>query len=265
MRIPVTMCHGVGGPLTAEHFEKLMKIAREMGFSSIDYNDLDGWKNQGENLPPRPIMFDFDHPEKSIYDDILPVLNDLGYRGTLFINTGSIERMHQAPLPPASRRELMTWDEVAELVESGWCIGGHTVTHPNLSDLSRRDPSGALLRDELERCDQTLKHRLGVTVKDFAFTGTSWSSVAEVEVMKRYRFGRLWIVGSIYKVDGKSIRYADLVGVDAPDEADGGPPYEARYITRKSNPYRLPSMELTRLIHTPEAFRHYLEGALEEE
>ena len=58
------------------------------------------------------------------------------------------------------------------------------------------------------------------------------------------------------------LEHADLVGVPGPDEADGGPPHGARYITQDSDPYRLPSMEFQALIHEPEAFRRYLEGAL---
>ena len=46
------------------------------------------------------------------------------------------------------------------------------------------------------------------------------------------------------------------------DEDDGGPPVDVRYITEDSDPYRLPSMELQALIHHPDAFRQYLEGAL---
>ena len=86
--------------------------------------------------------------------------------------------------------------------------------------------------------------------------------MAEQEVMKRYRFGRLWIVGSEYNAGGETIRYADLVGVPGLDEDDGGPPAAARYITKDSNPYRLPSMELQRLIHDYDAYRSYLVGAL---
>jgi hypothetical protein len=131
-----------------------------------------------------------------------------------------------------------------------------------LSQLSADDPSGDQLRRELEQCDETLTRRLGIAPRDFAFTGTSWSSVAEREVMKRYRFGRLWIVGAEYQVDGRPMRYADLVGVAGVDEADGGPPQAARYITEESNPYRLPSMEIQALLYEPAAFRAYLEGAL---
>ena len=58
------------------------------------------------------------------------------------------------------------------------------------------------------------------------------------------------------------MRYAELVKVDGPDEVDGGPPVAARYITATSDPYRLPSMEFQYLIHDPNDFRTYLEGAL---
>lgn len=65
-----------------------------------------------------------------------------------------------------------------------------------------------------------------------------------------------------YRADGKPVSYAELAGVEGSDEADGGPPYAARYITRNSNPYRLPSVDFQFLIHQPDAFRIYLEGAL---
>ena len=262
-RIPITMCHGIspGGncPLTEDHFDALVRIPREMGFESIDYDDLAAWREGAGELPDRPIMFDFDHPNKSMRYGINDVLSRYGYRGNLFINTG----------PMASDAEgygtqTMTWEEARELVDAGWHIGAHTTTHPNLSELSVQDPSGEALRSELEGCDATIEKHLGIRPRDFAFTGTSWSSVAEKLVMERYRFGRLWIIGSQYQADGSPVRYADLVGIEGEDEADGGPPMAARYITRQSPPYRLPSVEFqSPLLHRPEAFRAYLEGALE--
>ena len=50
-------------------------------------------------------------------------------------------------------------------------------------------------------------------------------------------------------------------GAPGADEADGGPPKAARYITRDSNPYRLPSMDTNYIIHDPDPFRRYLEEA----
>jgi peptidoglycan/xylan/chitin deacetylase (PgdA/CDA1 family) len=262
-RIPITMCHGTRPehrfPLPVEHFDRLIHIAADMGFTSIDYDDLAAWRAGERELPARPIMFDFDHPVQTMGREVRSVLDQYGFHGTLFINTGVMDDATRPPdYPPC-----MTWEEVGRLRDAGWHIGAHTVTHPNLSRLFLEDPSGTRLQEELEQCDAAIESHLGVRPRDFAFTGTSWSSAAEQRVMARYRFGRLWIVGSMYDADGQKVRYADLAGVQGADAADGGPPMAARYITRQSHPYRLPSMEFqSPLMHEPAAFRRYLEGAV---
>jgi len=271
MRIPITMAHGVPQkkpyvdhvtPEHVEHFDRLISIAREMGFESIDYDQLEAWRDGSGELPERPIMFDFDHPDKVMRYEVFDVLSRHGYRANLFVNTGCLEQMYEEGLPPDGQRKFMTWEELGELVEAGWHIGAHTHTHPNLSEMSVTDPEGEKLRRELETNDRILKERLGVTAKAFAFTTTTWSSVAEREVRKRYRFGRLWITGAFYHVDDRKVRLAEMLGCDLPDEPDGGPPMRVRYITRETNPYQLPSVEFNYLNYELDAFRAYLEGAL---
>jgi peptidoglycan/xylan/chitin deacetylase (PgdA/CDA1 family) len=272
MKIPITMCHGTKsiaesrpgvGALPPAHFRTLMQLARDLGFESISYDDLAAWRADGASLPRRPILLDFDHPVRSMRYEVYDILTGLGYRANLFVNTGVLDEMYRSPLPPPDERQLMTWEELGELRDAGWHIGAHTVSHPNLSQLSLEDPTGERIVSELVQNDATLQSRLGIVPRDFAFTGTSWSSMAEAAVKQRYRFGRLWIVGSEYQVDGQRMRYADLVGVPGPDEPDGGPPVAARYITLQSDPYRLPSMDLQYLINQPEAFRRYLQGAID--
>ncbi len=271
-RIPILMCHGIqpGHPdpwlaLTREHFEGLVKMASEMGFTCINYDRLAAWREGKAGLPDRPILFDFDHPMRSMRYAVNDVLSAYGYTGNLFVNTGMLDGIHDPDLyPPESTLEIMTWDELGQLKDMGWHLGAHTVRHPSLSKLGVQDPSGARIREELEQCDARLKACLGVTARDFAFTGTSWSRIAEDEVARRYRFGRLWIISSNYEDGNGIIRFADLAGSREPDEPDGGPPMSTRYITRTTHPYRLPSMEIQGpLIATGTSFRRYLEGALE--
>ena len=57
------------------------------------------------------------------------------------------------------------------------------------------------------------------------------------------------------------MRYADLVDDVGPDEIDGGPPLSARYITKHTHYYKIPSMELEGLIYDYDDFRFYLESA----
>ncbi len=269
MRIPITMCHGIRTstssslphPLPADHFDLLMGIAAEMGFQSINYDQLAAWRSGTGALPERPIMIDFDHPVPSMRGQVFDTLERYGFKGNLFIYTSPYDQTYSRPLVVASS-DHMTWDQVRELRDAGWHIGAHTISHPNLSELSAEDPSGDILREELDRCNAVIKENLGFQPTDFAFTGTSWSSQAEVEVKIRYRFGRLWFVGAEYQVDGNPMRVAELMRDPGPDEDDGGPPFAVRYITKDSDPYRLPSMELQSLIHHPDAFRRYLQGAL---
>jgi hypothetical protein len=108
-----------------------------------------------------------------------------------------------------------------------------------------------------------LREHLDIVPQDFAYTSTTWSRIAEREVKERYRFARLWIIGEDYQTDEGSVRYGELVRADGPDEADGGPPVSSRYVTKESDPYRLPSMELEYLIYDYGAYRTYLEGAID--
>ena len=99
MRIPITMCHGIrpGGdkPLSVEHFDNLVKVAADLEFTSIDYDDLAAWRAGERDLPPRPIMFDFDHPMKCMRYEVHEVLDRYGFRGNLFINTGPMDALYQ--------------------------------------------------------------------------------------------------------------------------------------------------------------------------
>jgi peptidoglycan/xylan/chitin deacetylase (PgdA/CDA1 family) len=147
---------------------------------------------------------------------------------------------------------------------AGWHIGAHTHNHYDLAYLARKDPSGSAIRSQLEICDELIERHLGIKPQDFAYTSTTWSVIAEREVANRYRFARLWIIGQRYQTDQGPIRYADLVGASGQDEYDGGPPFSARYITERTDPLKLPSMELEHLIFESDTYKRYLEGALVE-
>ena len=197
------------------------------------------------------------------------MLKQYGMAGNLFINTGVMGEWGVEPYPgvrdqapivaPERGGPAMTWSDIRGLVCDGWHIGAHTVTHPDLSELVKIDPDGQLLLKELHANDSTLGQQLGQPPRDFAFTSTTFSTIAAKLVGERYRFGRLWIIGSHYQSDGETVRFADIAGMaHLPDEADGGPPTAARYITRATPAHRLPAMEIqSPLIYDPADFCRY--------
>ena len=116
MKIPITMCHGIRPdgerPLTVERLEGWLAIARELDFQSIDYDDLAAWRDGNGTLPERPIMFDFDHPVRSMRYEVHDALGRFGYKGNLFIYTGPYEREYGRSLPWDVKYDHMSWDEL---------------------------------------------------------------------------------------------------------------------------------------------------------
>ncbi len=273
-RVACTMCHGVWADevekpvipnwtaLTRSSFERKVGILSELGAQSIGYGELEKWYN-GAPLSGKRMMIDFDHAVRSIYDHCFPILAGHGFKGNMFVDTARVDSDLEKP---ESERRCMTWDQLGKLAEAGWTIGAHTVHHFSLATLEAEDPTGGRLLEEMAGADDRIKAQLGITAEDFAYTGLGWSPMAEEIASKRYRFARLWITGAMYNdPQGNDIPIATLLNPNpksapAPDEPDGGPPYPYRYITRQTNPHRLPSMELENLIATDEAYRRYVDG-----
>lgn len=108
-----------------------------MGFESIGYDELAAWRDSVGILPEQSIMFDFDHPVGSMGYEVREVLAKYGYSGNLFIYTGSLDQTWTGARPGTSDTDdLLTWEELGTLRESGWSI---------------KDPSGDMLREELDR------------------------------------------------------------------------------------------------------------------
>ncbi len=273
-RIPCTMCHGVWDDevekpvipnwtaLTRSSFERKIGILSEMGIRSIGYGELEQWYH-GAPLSGKRIMIDFDHAVRSIFEQVFPILESHGFKGNMFVDTARVDRDLDKP---NSERGCMTWEQLGELAEAGWTIGAHTVHHYSLATVEAEDPTGGRLLEEMSGAEDRIKEQLGITPRDFAYTGLGWSPMAEQIASKRYRFARLWITGEMYNdPQGNDVPIATLLNPDpssapGPDEPDGGPPNSYRYITSQTNPHRLPSMELENLIATDEAYRRYVDG-----
>jgi peptidoglycan/xylan/chitin deacetylase (PgdA/CDA1 family) len=69
------------------------------------------------------------------------------------------------PVPFLNERDLMmTWDDARTLVKSGHIVGSHTMTHPNLAQVSADDA-----RRELTDSKLKLEKELGTPVKHFSY------------------------------------------------------------------------------------------------
>jgi len=162
--------HGVGPVLSAEdpnflrvpadRFRSQIESLMDAGFRMTTVADLASRANGG-TPPPGWAAISFDDGMQDNHSDALPIMRDLGVPGTVYVTTGLIGQRN--PWIDYEAR-MMTRDELLELRSEGWELGAHTITHPDLSAMTRQE----CVR-ELAESRATLEELTGDPVKTFAY------------------------------------------------------------------------------------------------
>lgn len=139
------------------------------GMGTLTLDNVSLVKDGGSTPPPPPttsgamISFTFDDAWRSQYEKALPILDKHGIRGTFYITTQYFDENEYTG--------FMTRSMVADLALRGHEIGGHTITHPDLTTLS----AGAL-DTELGDSKAELEALIGGTVYSLAYPFGSYNS-----------------------------------------------------------------------------------------
>jgi peptidoglycan/xylan/chitin deacetylase (PgdA/CDA1 family) len=148
----------------------------------------------------------------------LPLLEEYGFVATVFVVTGFTES--QAPLSwfgiehsldPITAEELrpLGWDDLSRLVERGWEVGSHTITHPLLIDLD-----DDALRSEITCSRLEIVNRLG-DCKTLAYPyGVADARVADAAETAGY-FGACVLTGAHFTDDPYRRPRVGLTNADA--------------------------------------------------
>lgn len=95
------------------------------GYVFITFEDI----LQGNYDPQeKNIILTFDDGTGSHYDIVRPNLNSRGIRGVFYIVTGQV-----------GQSGYLDWSKIQELINDGHEIGSHTVSHPELIDLTEEE------------------------------------------------------------------------------------------------------------------------------
>jgi peptidoglycan/xylan/chitin deacetylase (PgdA/CDA1 family) len=106
------------------------------------------------------VVITFDDGYRNFYHHAFPVLNQYGFGATVFLPTAYIGEN------PVSFKgtDCLTWAEIRELSRHGVAFGSHTVTHPQLHELSV-----AKIQEEIVISRRTIEDMLGYAVESFAY------------------------------------------------------------------------------------------------
>jgi peptidoglycan/xylan/chitin deacetylase (PgdA/CDA1 family) len=110
-------------------------------------------------LPERPVVLTFDDGYADFYYHALPVLSRYDLTATLYIVTGLL-----GTTSPWNGAPMLTWNQIAEISNSGIECGAHTHSHPKLDTLPL-----TMVRNEIGRSRDLLEQHLGQQVTSFAY------------------------------------------------------------------------------------------------
>ncbi len=134
----------------------------QRNFRVVPLSEIYRIVNQGEPLPRRTLAITFDDCYRENIE-VARILAEHALPACFFLTTALIEP--QAPVDPKLRfMGEIPWAEVQELLRLGHEIGSHTVTHPDMSQISVDQA-----RQELADSKKTLEAHLERPVRWFAY------------------------------------------------------------------------------------------------
>jgi peptidoglycan/xylan/chitin deacetylase (PgdA/CDA1 family) len=135
---------------TPTTFAAQMQALARRGFTGVRFSDLAVARTRA-----RCVAITFDDGFRTVFEHAKPVLDELGWPGTVFVVTSILDK----PAPhvwwlhsqaPETERAALGDRELAELAGGGWEIGSHTRTHPLLSQLGSEERQEELVRSRNE-------------------------------------------------------------------------------------------------------------------
>lgn len=174
MQMPLILCyHGI-----SDRWPARLSIAPDRLRAHLRMLLRRGWRAERfseavlASNSRRTLSVTFDDAYRSVLTDALPVLQELGIPGTLFVPTAHVGGRPMSWLgidnwfggPHESELIGCTWEEIRALAHAGWEIGSHTLTHPHLTAVSDRE-----LEHELRESKAECEAELGTECRSLSY------------------------------------------------------------------------------------------------
>jgi peptidoglycan/xylan/chitin deacetylase (PgdA/CDA1 family) len=144
--------------IAPDAFRKQLQNLQRRGFKFVSLTDYVNALHLPHSSRAKQMATTFDDGWRDNHEFALPILESLGLTATFYVVTGAMQGV-----APAKRMNIR---ELQDLAKAGMEIGGHSVTHPNLANLSLEQ-----LQNELRDCKKKLQDDLGSEVRHFAYPG----------------------------------------------------------------------------------------------
>jgi len=173
MAVPILLYHHIGEPpargtparsiwVRPQNFIRQMKLLKWLGYQGLSLRKAIPYI-KGEKSG-KVVVITFDDGAMSVYQQAMPVLDQLGFTATNFFVADHIGGINDWDKPPHKHAPIMGITEMRQWAAHGHEAGGHTLSHPHLPQLP---PSAA--REEIIQSKEKLEALLGFELVSFAY------------------------------------------------------------------------------------------------
>ncbi|MHB1287246.1 MAG: polysaccharide deacetylase family protein [Leptospirales bacterium] len=153
--------------VTPDAFRAQIRVLKGLGFQGITLKKALGIEGL---VPTNGIVISFDDGYLDNFEYAAPILDEFGYRGTVFCVSGKMGQLTDWAVDPLwVGLPLMTREQARELHENGFEIGSHTQTHPMLTRIGEEAALSELLDSRTD-----LEDLLGAPVPTFCYPYGDW-------------------------------------------------------------------------------------------
>lgn len=173
VQVPILMYHSIPDEVASENahpyfgietavrvFESHMQILRDSRYRTVTTGEVVALANSPKKLRDRAVAITFDDGYRDFYVNAFPILQKYGFQATVYLPTRYVDDQTAT----FKGKKCMTWCQVRELRRHGILFGSHTISHPQLRNISSSD-----VEREVSSSKQIIEDQLGEAVRSFAY------------------------------------------------------------------------------------------------
>lgn len=168
--LPILLFHALDNSpsniaFSPKSFEKAMYTLYLAGYQTLDLSTISKYLQENKVFPKNSFVITFDDGYKSVYEQAFPILQKYNFTATIFITVGKTKPVTAFErLPSMQGRTMLSWQEIKLMQAANITIGSHTLTHPNLTKLSKAEQTTEIYNSKI-----MIEDILGTEVNSFAY------------------------------------------------------------------------------------------------
>jgi peptidoglycan/xylan/chitin deacetylase (PgdA/CDA1 family) len=141
--------------LSVEKFRQQLDYLRSRNFVSLNSEDIAEIMAGNRPVPENSIIITFDDGFRTVYDHAYPIMKEYGFKGIVCVYPAFI-----------GSGKAMTWQQMTHLIQEGWSVESHTMTHANLTSMIEKpEAEAAFFEKEIVKSKSIIEQRLGNKVR----------------------------------------------------------------------------------------------------